>query len=116
MASFIMMLLSRNMVESTLIISIIDHFQNNLIELIEIEGKNLECEEISEIIFIFVSLGNSIPILTLEETWNNTIIPNIIHISKLKVKEHCSLSSRIIFKQLDLKDFITNQNNIMKNI
>ena len=107
MGSFFMMLSARNVLEDTLILSIIEHFQNTIIQHLGIEGKSLECEEISEIIFILVSIGNSNPLLTSNSKWNDIIIPNVLILGKLKVKEHLSLTSRIIFKQLDLKDFLS---------
>lgn len=88
-------------------LSIIQHFQTIMLQYIEEEGKSLECEEISEIIFILISIGNSNTLFTAENVWNAKIIPNVLSVSKLKVKEHISLSSRIIFKHLDLKDFIS---------
>jgi hypothetical protein len=107
MATFFMMLLARNILETQTIHSIIVHFQTTLFQYLEFEGRSLECEEISEIIFIFVSIGNSNLILTNQDVWNNNVIPNVLQITKYKVKEHLSLTSRIVFKHLDLKDFLS---------
>jgi hypothetical protein len=107
MATFFMMLSARNIINNKIILSIIDHFQTSLLKLIDIKDNVLECEEISEIIFIFISIGNSNDLLIIEEEWNDKIIPCVKQISKFKVKEHSSLSSRIIFKQMDLNDFVS---------
>lgn len=101
-----MMLSVRNVLEPNMMLSIIEYFQSIMLEYIELEGKSLECEEISKIVFILISIGNSNSILTSENIWNNSIIPNVLEIGKYKVKDHKLLTSRFNFKQLDLKDFL----------
>jgi hypothetical protein len=90
-------------------LEIIDHFQKILFEYIEKEDKSSECEEISEILFILVTLGNGFNLFNSSIMWSQDIIPRILLISKYKVKEHPSLTSRIVFKQLDLVDFLYNK-------
>jgi hypothetical protein len=104
MASFFVMLSKRGVLEREIIIDIIIHFLKTFMEYIKEDGKTSECEEISEILFILISLGHSDDIYS--KAFSNDIIPQIIIISKLKVKDYKSLTSRIVFKQLDLIDFL----------
>jgi hypothetical protein len=104
MASFFIMLSKRGILEREIIIDIITHFQNTLMEYIKEDNKTSECEEISEILFILISLGNNDEIYN--KAFSNNIIPQTIIVSKLKVKDYKSLTSRIIFKQLDLIDLL----------
>jgi hypothetical protein len=104
MASFFVMLSKRGILEREIIIDIIKHFQKTFMEYIKEENKTSECEEISEILFILISLGNGDDIYN--KAFSKDIIPQIIIMSKLKVKDYKSLTSRIIFKQLDLIDFL----------
>jgi hypothetical protein len=106
MASFFMMVTKKGILEVDIMLEIIDHFQKVLFEYIEVEGKSPECEEISELLFIFISLGNDSILFNTSPLWSDHIIPKTILISKYKAKEHSSLTSRIIFKQLDLTDFL----------
>jgi hypothetical protein len=110
MATLFMILSARDILDSNIMLSMIEYFQSIMLQYIELEGKSLECEEISEIIFILVSNGNSNSVLTSQDIWNNSIIPNVLKISQYKVKEHKSLTSRTVFKQLNLKDFLTKNN------
>lgn len=105
MGAFFMMLCNQGVLLPETILDIIQQFQKVIFENIQIDGKSLECEEISEIIYILVSLGKNIPSITYEPLWND-IVNNVMIMSKAKVKEYKSLSSRIVFKQLDLKDFL----------
>jgi hypothetical protein len=106
MASFFIMLTTRCILKTEMIVDIIKHFQMILIKYIEEEGKTVECEEISEIIFIFVSLGNNSNCFNKLEVWNENILVNVLSMGNSKVKEHKSLTSRIVFKHKDLMDLI----------
>jgi hypothetical protein len=106
MASFFIMLTTRCILKTEMIVDIIKHFQIILIKYIDEEGKTVECEEISEIIFIFVSLGNASKCFNKLEVWNENILVNVLSMSINKVKEHKSLTSRIVFKHKDLIDLI----------
>ena len=61
-------------------------------------------EEITENIFILVT--NIYEKVSNNEYWETSIIPVITSISKMKVKEHTSLSNRVIFKYMDIMDLL----------
>jgi hypothetical protein len=105
LASFYMLLTNRNLIDANYVIDVILYFQRHLNDLIDLDAKNVECEEISELLFILITVGKTNKLLINNALWI-TIIDNISKLSRSKVSEHKSLSSRVIFKQLDLIDFM----------
>jgi len=105
MASFFMFLSKRNILLPETILDMIKFFQNKLIECIDEENKTLECEEISELTFILISIGKDNIELTNKKCWIE-ILSNISLITGYKVKEHKSLTNRVVFKQKDLTDYL----------
>jgi hypothetical protein len=86
---------------------IVLELMDKVIMLIDEEGSINEVEEITEILFLFFSLGENkiIEEWKKRELWNK-ISEKIIYLSKQKVKEHKSLSSRALFKFLDVQKII----------
>jgi hypothetical protein len=86
---------------------IVLELMDKVIVLIDEEGSINEVEEITEILFLFFSLGEKkiIEEWKKRELWNE-ISEKIIYLSKQKVKEHKSLSSRALFKFLDVQKII----------
>ena len=78
--------------------------QKDLLQFINIENKTNEVDEISENIYLLVSESHNI--MKNMEEWNHHVIHNIEHLSKCKTKEYKSLSSRAIFKYMDIMDKI----------
>ena len=80
---------------------------DKVVDLIDKEGNTNEVEEIAEILFLFFSLGEK----KLMEEWKQRelwgkISENLLYLSKQKVKEHKSFSSRSLFKFLDIQKLI----------
>ena len=78
-----------------------------VVGLIDGENKINEVEEITEILFLFFSLGAK----KLTEKWKqrglwNDLVDKLTYMSKQKVKEHQSYSSRALFKYLDIQKLI----------
>lgn len=105
-ASFYTLLSIRNVVSIDEIIDIISFLQMKLFELINLDNFQVECEEISEILFIMITTGKCNTALINCIQWAD-IISNTSKISKCKVVSYKSLSSRVIFKHLDIVDFMT---------
>jgi 23S rRNA pseudoU1915 N3-methylase RlmH len=105
MASFFMFLSNKGILLHDIILDMIKYFQEKMIVDIDEEGKTLECEEISELLYIFISIGKSNLSLIKHSRWCD-IVENVHLITSYKIKEHKSLTSRVFFKQLDLKDFL----------
>lgn len=97
---FITNLVKNKVIESEVLISIIDTIQEILQEYINEENRVNEVEEIIENIFLL--LTNNVAFL--KSCANTKIITTIRDFSKIKPKELPSFSSRSIFKCLDILD------------
>jgi hypothetical protein len=104
-ASFYTLLSNRNIINAIEIIDIIVYFQTKLFHLINFENFNVECEEITEILYIMITTSKCNDSLVNSIDWER-IISNISNISKCKVVTYKSLSSRVIFKHLDILDYL----------
>ena len=99
-AAFIMNLTQRNMIKREDTLKIIIEIQSFTLQLIDEENRKNEVDEITENIFILYSMGKLF--LDKEDLWNNQIKPFIQDFSKRKSKEHKSLSTRCVFKYMDM--------------
>ena len=97
---FLINLMKYNMITQDIVLDLICELQITSFQHIECENKTHEVEEITENLFIL--LTESKILLNNSEVWLNTIQPNIEKFSKLKAKEHPSLSSRCVFKFMDM--------------
>jgi hypothetical protein len=97
---FITNLVKNNVIQPEVLVNIIQTIQTNLNEYMNQENKVNEVEEIIENIFIL--LTNNIAFL--KSCANTEIITFIQTLSKLKPKDLLSMSSRAIFKCLDILD------------
>jgi hypothetical protein len=89
---------------------IVTELVDKVIGFIDKEGSTNEVEEITEILFLFFSLGGKSLLeewKTNKETWEN-VSDKIMMLSKQKVKEHKSFSSRALFKFLDIQKILSN--------
>jgi hypothetical protein len=101
MSMFIVNLMIKDILREDEVLDLIIHFQNIIHGHIDTEGKTGVIDEIAENIFILVT--SSISKLSSHERWN-VIVDNVSKFSKLKSKEHVSLSSRSAFKHMDILD------------
>jgi hypothetical protein len=79
-----------------------------VVELIDKEQSTNEVEEITEILYLCFSLGDKVIL----EQWKKTedwdgFLEQWAVLSKMKVKEHKSLSSRALFKFLDIQNIVS---------
>jgi hypothetical protein len=86
---------------------IVFELTNKVIGLMNKEGCVNEIEEITEILFLFFSLGEK----KLMEEWKqrelwSDLSEKLLFLSKQKVKEYKSFSSRALFKFLDIQKII----------
>ena len=100
MALFIVNVMKHDMISKNDILSLITDLHNISCNYIELENKYHEVEEITENVFLLVT--HSKPILSGHESWKTNIEPSIRNFAKLKTKEHMSLSSRALFKYMDM--------------
>ena len=98
--SFLVMLMNRGVIPTQTIVNIIIHFQGLLIQYIDEDNRTNEVDELTEVLFLFITLGK-ITLCKYPE-WESTIYPNLINSSQYKANQHKSLSSRSIFKYKDI--------------
>ena len=103
MSAFIVNLTKNDIIEKARIAEIIIYLQDIVLKYIDEEGKTNEIEEITENLFIFVTMANKL--MKEEASWQN-IIENIRKIAQLKIKEHKSMSNRALFKYMDILDHL----------
>jgi hypothetical protein len=72
------------------------------IENADIENRMNEIEEITERIFLIITKSENA--LVEHSTWKTEILHKIITLSQMKMKEHKSISNRIIFRYMDIID------------
>ena len=99
-SAFLINLMERDMISKNSVVELIIYIQNLLQEYIDIDDKLHEVNELTENLFILVTMSKKI--LSDNDEWNNVILVNISKFIKLKHKEHTSLSSRAIFKHMDM--------------
>lgn len=99
-AAFIVLLMNRSVLPTTTLTDLILHFQSVFTRYISEENRINESDEITEVLFLLITLGKDI-LCKLPE-WESQIVPNIIEASKLKAKEQKSMSSRAVFKYMEL--------------
>jgi len=99
-AIFIVNLLKNDVIVPEKVISIIISLQNDAMTYIEIEGKTGEVEEITENLFLLITM--TIMVLKGHPLWISTIEPNIRTFASYKAKDKKSLSSRVVFKYMDI--------------
>jgi len=103
MSAFIVNLSKNDIVEKNIVINKIIYLEELVLNYCDTEDKTNELEEITENLFILVT--KSLSIMMNEPNWE-IVINNIKHLAQMKTKEHKSLSSRALFKFMDILDFI----------
>jgi hypothetical protein len=99
---FIVNLVKKGVLEQQLLLKLIIEIQEFLFEYIDSENKVNEVDEMTENIFLLVTESHSM--MKMNEQWNSQIISAIKQLSSLKPKEKKSLSSRAVFKYMDIMD------------
>jgi len=118
---FIVNLVKKEVLSKDILLSTIHSIINIILEYIDIPDKVNEVEEITENMFLLVSeshiymnispnesIDKSTEGLPNESNSWNLILEKIREISQMKVKEKKSLSSRALFKYMDIMDKTVN--------
>jgi len=99
--TFIINLMKKEILTTGRVLQLLVYIQQLLFEYIDQPDRANEVQEITENIFIFVTLGY--PAYIDNPLWQD-IYDKIVAFTKMSVKEHNSLSNRAIFKHLDILD------------
>ena len=102
-SDFYINLMKYNLIDKDDIINIIMELQIDVDRLICEEDQKNIVEELSEIMYILVT--NSMEMLGTHSKWRG-LISNITHIANMKVKTKPSISSKTIFKYMDIMDVL----------
>lgn len=96
---FLVHLMKYNMISKELIIDLILELQDLSFQYIDLQDKLHEIEEFTENLFVMIQNGKEL--LENHIKWNS-IQDNISKFSKLKARDHISLSTRCVFKYMDM--------------
>jgi len=100
-SSFMISLTQKKLVDETELITIIDSLFDKVLDNIDNEDKTALIEEITENLSIFIIQSHRF--LKTHSQWG-LLIGKLNKCSKLKAKDHKSISSRIVFKYMDIQD------------
>lgn len=98
---FIVNLVKKEVLDSQVLLNISSKIFDILMEYINQSNRINEVEEITENVFLLVTQSDSI--IRVQSGWN-PILDNIKTLSQMKVKDKPSISSRAIFKYMDIMD------------
>jgi hypothetical protein len=101
-ASFIINLMKNGILEKSVVLNIIMHLERILLQYIDESDRTNEVDETTENLYLFITQSKSF--LQKESEWTSNIVLKIADISKMKSKDHPSLSSRAVFKYMDIMD------------
>jgi hypothetical protein len=110
LSMFIVNLMKKGVIEKSIVSEIILYLEDIVAKNVDIENMVYEIEEITENLFILVT--ESAVDFRGTGVWE-TIMSNITLFSKYKAKEHLSISSRAIFKYMDILDRIKNERGLL---
>jgi len=100
-SKFIIQLTDSGLIRRDETICMIDKLFDKVLQSIDEEQKTVLIEEITENLSIFMI--NAYTFLNTHEQWAN-LIAKLNQCSKLKARDHKSISSRIVFKYMDIQD------------
>ena len=100
--TFIANLSKKNVISEESVCNLLNYYLQKTMEYIDEKGRSNEVEEITENVHIITSIisGN----MANNDTWKSNIVPMLIQISQMKMKEHASLTNRVVFKYMDIID------------
>lgn len=102
-AKFLVNLARNEQIPQTFILDLIKHTHDKLASLIDEDDKRETIDEMSEIVAILAMEGKDY--LSDYDIWDS-IVTAISHITKMKSKDHVSLSNKTVFKYMDILDVI----------
>ena len=97
---FIMNLTKRDMISRKDVMDVIIELQELTLKFINEDNRKNEVDEISENMLLFITMGKKF--LSDESIWSMKISPFLETFSQKKAKDYKSLSSRSVFKYMDM--------------
>ena len=106
-ASFFVMLVVRKVLSGERLATLVVHIQRIMETAITEENRTNEVEELTEVLFLLITLGATLLRADDSHCWESSIFPTLQTMSQRKAKEFTSLSSRAVFKHRDILDKLT---------
>lgn len=101
-ASFIVQLMKKNILPRSVVTCVLSNLVNLLKSYIDEENRTNEFDEITENLFLIIVQSKGF--IEKDPIWESTILPSVQYFSKQNAKEHKSLSSRAVFKYMDIME------------
>lgn len=102
-AIFLVNLTKHNIVDVLYVCNIIQNIQERILTFIDLDNNNEMVDELSEISGDMIITGKVI--LNKCDVWEN-IVTNVKAISKMKPREHISLTNKTVFRHMDIIDHL----------
>jgi hypothetical protein len=99
-STFLIHLMKKGILDQQQILDIIIDLQNLSLQYVEEDGHVNEVDELTENLFILMTMGS--PFLSENAKWTSEIIPVANAFAAMKAKDKKSLSSRTVFKYMDI--------------
>jgi len=99
-STFLVHMLKKGIIDSKQLLDIIVDLQNLSLQYVDQDGRVNEVDELTENLFILMTMGS--PLLIDNDKWSGEIIPLANTFAAMKSKEKKSLSSRAVFKYMDI--------------
>jgi len=99
-STFLIHLFKKGIIKSNQLLDIIIDLQNLSLQYVDEEGRVNEVDELTENLFILITMGR--PVLGDNAKWNDEIIHMANSFAAMKSKDKKSLSSRTVFKYMDM--------------
>ena len=103
-AAFFVMLVVRGVLSGTRLAALVTHIQLLMETAIVEADRTNEVEELTEVLFLLITLGATSLQADDSHCWTTTIVPTLQTMSQRKSKDFASLSSRAVFKHRDILD------------
>lgn len=104
-ASFIVQLMKKGVLSKDSVVSILCNLIGLLNSYIDEENRVNEFDEITENLFLIIAQSKSF--IETEPKWATDILPAVQYFSKQSAKDHKSLSSRAVFKYMDIVESLS---------
>lgn len=102
--TFVGNLCAKEVISQDSVCGLLGYYLQKTLDYMDEKGRTIEVEEITENVFILITLAHAR--LAENNLWKENIAPILINISQMKMKEHVSLSNRTVFKYMDIVEMI----------
>jgi hypothetical protein len=102
--TFVANLCLKDVISQDTVCSLVGYYLQKTLDYMDEKGRTTEVEEITENVFILITLVHAK--MADCNLWKDNIAPILINISQMKMKEHVSLSNRTVFKYMDIVEMI----------